>query len=574
MAHEYLSCRRLDRLYHRATLRFPEPSPPSTNTTTSCCSSTTIVTTAKTTTTTTRPFLVLSLTGDLFLHGQVPRVIGLLIALIRGVVEPDFVTCVFDETYPHLIPTPCAPNLGMYALEAYYTTWEGKAKSILTARKCNRYNQGWNQSCTLQRVEQWQTIVREHVARQWNTTTTTSTVMDDHNQACCCWDQDHNKNNNNNAIKRFALERQWTDQVLMPWAVQAKTYLEEYRQWKTSQTAKAAGAEVAVVAPGGVGSSAGSPCALVVNHHNNNNNNNAPNIIDDDNDEGVSSSSLLVPSSTVSSTGMKEEEEKEMLSSTATTHDAVVPPPNDVTSPFIDDASVPELYQKVLTLLQQADQSGKWPTTTPKRQLVMVSNVKTTERRKRVIIGNQTTTNNGDDKEDRVVLEETTSTSKSNTNPTNNNKDRHSPPPHHHKKASTSTRAARAAALSSVTASSSTSSSTSLAMAHIRAKANFLDKDQASPYDYVEGQGGASGSFSVGAMPGEQCRIQPKANEVFPQLMKAAFELEIALNIPNREPSSTIAINRNAQFRPYVILNVYIYVCVSMLTRLLLCFAS
>jgi hypothetical protein len=32
--------------------------------------------------------------------------------------------------------------------------------------------------------------------------------------------------------------------------------------------------------------------------------------------------------------------------------------------------------------------------------------------------------------------------------------------------------------------------------------------------------------------------------------MKAAFELEAAL-CPNREPSSTIAVNRNAQFRPH-----------------------
>lgn len=51
-------------------------------------------------------------------------------------------------------------------------------------------------------------------------------------------------------------------------------------------------------------------------------------------------------------------------------------------------------------------------------------------------------------------------------------------------------------------------------------------------------------------MPGVQCE-QPKGNLLFPELMKAAFELEIAL-CPNREPSSTIAVNRNAQFRPHV----------------------
>lgn len=50
-------------------------------------------------------------------------------------------------------------------------------------------------------------------------------------------------------------------------------------------------------------------------------------------------------------------------------------------------------------------------------------------------------------------------------------------------------------------------------------------------------------------MPGEQCS-QPKSNALFPELVKAAFELEVAL-FPDREPSSTIAVNRNAQFRPH-----------------------
>ena len=69
-----------------------------------------------------------------------------------------------------------------------------------------------------------------------------------------------------------------------------------------------------------------------------------------------------------------------------------------------------------------------------------------------------------------------------------------------------------------------------------------------SAYSLAEGQGGASGSFSVGLMPPGVG--QPKANEIFPELTKAAFELEVAL-CPDREPSSTIAVNRNAQFRPH-----------------------
>jgi hypothetical protein len=103
MAHEYLAYRRLDRVYHRACLRFPLLE--SSND---------------------KPFIVLSLNGDLFLTGQVLRIVGLFLALANGLIDTDFVDCVFDEAYPHLISTPPALPLGMMAGEAYYMTWEGK----------------------------------------------------------------------------------------------------------------------------------------------------------------------------------------------------------------------------------------------------------------------------------------------------------------------------------------------------------------------------------------------------------------------------------------------------------------
>jgi hypothetical protein len=89
---------------------------------------------------------------------------------------------------------------------------------------------------------------------------------------------------------------------------------------------------------------------------------------------------------------------------------------------------------------------------------------------------------------------------------------------------------------------------TSLAVALHNTK--YHGEARTSSYAFLEGQGGASGSFSVGAMPGDKC-TQPKANSLFPELMRAAFELELAIR-PDREPSSTIAINRNAQFRPHI----------------------
>ena len=56
----------------------------------------------------------------------------------------------------------------------------------------------------------------------------------------------------------------------------------------------------------------------------------------------------------------------------------------------------------------------------------------------------------------------------------------------------------------------------------------------------------AEGSFSLGSMP--QPSLQPRANSIFPELFSAIFRLEKVI-APNRPPSSTVAVNRNAQFR-------------------------
>jgi len=335
MAHEFLAYRRLDRFYHRATLRFDKE----------------------------RPFLALSLTGDLFLQGQAVRVIGLWVALARNLIDVDIVDCIFDEEYPHLIPTPPLPTFALYMGEASYTSWEGKSKLILSPRRTDRYPGGWNNDETIHAVAEWQTHMHETIAKAWM------------QQGL---DEDG----------RLVAEREWTEQVLEPWVEQATEHLADYRVWKASQTADCGG---------------GAP-------------------------------------------------------------EAILPPLESV------DATVPLLFEKVLNDLRKADASGLWPSTTPKRQLVMVSTSKT-----------------------------------------------------------------------------EIDTSKSLSAAHMRAKSN--NTERASAYEFTEGQGGASGSFSVGAFPGE-IHNQPKANALFPELMKHAFELEIAL-CPGREPSSTIAINRNAQFRPH-----------------------
>ena len=355
MAHEYLSYRRMDRFYHRATFRVDQ-------TENEKC----------------RPYFALSLSGDMFLSGQACRVVGLFIAIARGIIDDDFIDCVFDETYPHLVPTPPLPNFAYYASDVYYISIEGKVKAILTPRRIDRYENGWNDDATTQSMREWQSQIRRNVAMSW------AKLGIDTNGT-------------------LSAEQDWTKHILEPWAVRAKNQLNEYRAWKQQ--------------------SIDGPDSLLV-----------PNI------GNVEITSIPCPAL-----------------------DLV-------------DPTVPPLFEKVLFYLRKANESGLWPSTTPKRQLVMISNV----------------TTDGDEAVAKPV-------------------------------------------------------SSSLSMAHSKARNNKISKSSA--YVYVEGQGGASGSFSLGAMPGDKC-VQPKGNTLFPELMKAAFELEVAL-CPHREPSSTIAVNRNAQFRPH-----------------------
>jgi hypothetical protein len=308
------------------------------------------------------------------------------LALANGLVDPDFVDCVFDEDYPHLIPTPPAPQVGMVAGEAYYTSWEGKAKAILSPRICNRYEKGWNQLSTLQRVKDWQMEVHQDIASRWLA------------------------QGREEATGRLMAEKEWTEEVLKPWAQSANQHLDDYRKWVKSRSAAAEAAGKAI----------------------------QPAEMDTGNCEGDAnpSMSLIAPLESV-------------------------------------DPTVPELYQKMLFHLRQVDSSGQWPSTTLKRQLVMISTAEGEEARE--------------------------------------------------------------------------GQPASLSMAHMKAKNN--SEKRSCSYSYAEGQGGASGSFSVGLMPGGVNK-QPKSNFLFPELVKAAFELEAKL-FPDREPSSTIAINRNAQFRPH-----------------------
>eukprot|EP00578_Thalassiosira_sp_NH16_P003051 CAMPEP_0181128024 /NCGR_PEP_ID=MMETSP1071-20121207/28524_1 /TAXON_ID=35127 /ORGANISM="Thalassiosira sp., Strain NH16" /LENGTH=549 /DNA_ID=CAMNT_0023213829 /DNA_START=319 /DNA_END=1969 /DNA_ORIENTATION=+ len=364
LAHDFLSYRRVDRIFHRATIRVQNDEPRSSSSSSSgsgggmeasaLSSSVKVIKN--------RPFIVFSLTGDLFLQEQAVRIVGLLIAICRGLIDDDIIDCIFDEEFTSLVPAPPAPHIGLLSGEATYMTWEGRMKTILNARRTDRYSKGWNEDEVVATVEEWERDMVHDVARGWY-----------------CGGEEEDG--------RLKTETRWLEDVLHPWARRTKALLHDYRGWKASQKT-----------------------------------------------EGPS----------------------------------FLPPLGSI------NPDVPQLFEKVLYHLREADKSGLWPSTTPNRQLVMLS-----------------TTSNEDD------------------NPLNNTKK-------------------KAAALS---------------VAHMKAKKNSQSRQSA--YSFTEGEGGASGSFSVGAMPGEQC-AQPKGNSLFPNLVRAAFELEIALR-----PIEHHRENRNAQFRPH-----------------------
>ena len=342
LAHDFLSYRRVDRFYHRATLHFrdgieiPKEEAGS------------------------RPFIVLSISGDLFLQEQICRMVGLFVAIARGFISSEILDCIFDENFPPLVPTPPMPVFACCAAEALYSSWEGKTGTVLTPRKTNKFKKGWFDDDTLRRVKEWSKELRQGIVQRWLSTGEENGVL--------------------------AEERNWVEHVLKPWSEEAEKQLDRYHKWKAS----------------------------------------------------VEGTQQLLPSI------------------------------------LTIDQSVPEKFEKVLQYLREIDRNGSWPSTSSGRQLVMVS-------------------------------------TRSDIDPS--------------------------------------AASESLAVQRSKAKTKDFG-DRVSAYTFKEGEGGASGSFSVGFMPDDGC-TQPRANEQFPELTKAAFELEIAL-CPHREPSSTIAINRNAQFRPHV----------------------
>ena len=125
MAHEFLAFRRMDRFYHSATERFDIVHVSVNYFQFLYCSflisgfmkliiariillfssfqqPTSIFFVKKDNISGGRPFLLLSLSGDLFLTGQVQGIVGLLIAICKGVIDEDILDCIFDEVSAHV----------------------------------------------------------------------------------------------------------------------------------------------------------------------------------------------------------------------------------------------------------------------------------------------------------------------------------------------------------------------------------------------------------------------------------------------------------------------------------------
>ena len=163
------------------------------------------------------------------------------------------------------------------------------------------------------------------------------------------------------------------------------------------------------------------------------------------------------------------------------------------------------VYRRVLELLRDILETGRWPTTSMARSRVIQDDTEDPE----------------EDKEDKKE-------DKKEEDPEDKREE---------------TKGEAAGFLAKVTSGGAAmSSSTATA-----AKSGGDDKED----DGDEGKAAnGGGSFTVGAMPDGM--TAPKANDEFPDLVAAIFDLERHLNVPlGRASSSTCAVNCNAQFKPH-----------------------
>lgn len=195
----------------------------------------------------------------------------------------------------------------------------------------------------------------------------------------------------------------------------------------------------------------------------------------------------------------------------------ITPCTSTLSEPGDDD--VPACYARVLYLLRQADRSGRWPGSSSARAQVIHGVDKKAEKEPKPKEGKKKGSGKESSERGDAATEIDAAAAETGTREKRDRKDQ---------KTSRDTKKARSYNDKIAVAPSASTSTGSQATSDL------------IPV--------ASGSFSVGVLPAGQ--HQPKGNELFPELLRACFALEAHL-FPNRPPSSMIAINRHAQFKPH-----------------------
>jgi len=210
MAHENIVHRRMDRFYHRSTIRASDLN-----------SSTVSVSVAmdnhpsKYNMRNRRPFIVFSLKGDSLLTGQIRGMIGLYVAIVRGYISKDIIECMLDPEYCNLVVAPFIPSIGMIAGEAIYSTWEGKMNLVLNPRVCNQYKAGWNDPVMLEKIHKFQDELYSYAIDSWYS----RGIQPDNG--------------------RLKWETEWIRDHLIPWSKRAQQQLKEYQHWKQTKIEQA-----------------------------------------------------------------------------------------------------------------------------------------------------------------------------------------------------------------------------------------------------------------------------------------------------------------------------------------------
>eukprot|EP00121_Abeoforma_whisleri_P016199 Awhi_evm1s14874 len=221
---------------------------------------------------------------------------------------------------------------------------------------------------------------------------------------------------------------------------------------------------------------------------------------------------------------------------------------NNHTNGSLVNAKHPEMYSEVLRLLRQADRSGLWPKSSEARkQIILKKGDEQKASAKPKVKKNARKATKEKGKRNSSDSKKTSNKDKDNDNNDNNdnNNDIDELQRKSQSEPTTRTKNKRKNKKREVVVSDGNDLDESIKDDIDCNNRNLDDENNNDVHDHDHSSEIEGGTFSVGAFPFEMA--QPKANSIFSELMVACFKLEREI-CPSRIPSSTIAINRNAQF--------------------------